>query len=107
AATERYRLGIGIVELAGVVLDELDLRRGAAPFLRQLAGAAREAIKLAIWGGPRGVVIEHLPSPRPVKYICGGRPPQPADAPPPPHPPARRCSPSPSRRPCAPSSRPV
>jgi DNA-binding IclR family transcriptional regulator len=68
-ATDKYSLGIGIVELAGVLLDELDLRRVAAPHLRQLSAATRETVNLAIWDGKEVVLVEHLPSPEPVKYL--------------------------------------
>lgn len=67
--TERYRLGIGLIELAGVLLDDLDLRRVAAPYLRELSAQTRETINLAIWDGPDVVLVEHLPSPEPVKYL--------------------------------------
>lgn len=67
--TERYRLGIGLVELAGVVLDGIDLHRVAAPYLRQLSAATRETINLAIWDRLEVVIVEHLPSPEPVKYL--------------------------------------
>lgn len=67
--TERYRLGLGILELAGVALDQLDLRQAAAPSLRQLAAATKETISLAVWDDGEVVLIEHMPSTEPVKYL--------------------------------------
>lgn len=40
--TAKYRLGLGILELAGVALGQMDLRQVAAPLQRQLSIAARE-----------------------------------------------------------------
>src|ERR1700730_18331213 len=69
--TDRYRLGLGILELAGVALGQMDLRQVAAPLLRQLSIATRETVSLAILDGTQVVLIEHLPSPEPIKYLGG------------------------------------
>ena len=68
-ATGRYGLGIGVVELAGVLLSQLDLRAVADPYLRRLAAETRETVNLAIWDRHQVVVIEHLSSPEPVTYV--------------------------------------
>ncbi len=69
--TDKYRLGLGILELAGVALGQMDLRQVAAPLLRQLAIATRETVSLAILDGTQVMLIEHLPSPEPIKYLGG------------------------------------
>ncbi len=69
--TEKYRLGLGILDLAGVVLGQMDLRQVSAPLLRQLAISTRETVSLAILDGAELVSIEHLPSPEPIKYLGG------------------------------------
>jgi DNA-binding IclR family transcriptional regulator len=69
--TDRYRLGLGMLELAGVALGQMDLRQVAAPLLRQLSIATRETVSLAILDGTQVVLIEHLPSPEPIKYLGG------------------------------------
>jgi IclR family transcriptional regulator, KDG regulon repressor len=69
--TDKYRLGLGILELAGVALGQMDLRQVAAPLLRQLSTTTRETVSLAILDGTQVVLIEHLPSPEPIKYLGG------------------------------------
>jgi len=46
--TGRYRLGIGLIELAGLVTLHADLRRLARPLLRQLATQTQETAALAV-----------------------------------------------------------
>jgi DNA-binding IclR family transcriptional regulator len=57
--TGRYRLGVGILELAGLVTLHADLRRTARPFLNQLAEMTQEAVNLAVREGDEVVNIEH------------------------------------------------
>jgi DNA-binding IclR family transcriptional regulator len=67
--TEKYRLGAGILELAGFLLNQLDIRRAAAAPMRKLAEATRETVNLAILDGDRVVLIDQVPSPDPVRYV--------------------------------------
>jgi DNA-binding IclR family transcriptional regulator len=67
--TEKFRLGVGVLELAGVLLSQLDLRRAAAGPMRELAAATRETVNLAILDGDRVVLIDQVPSPDPVRYV--------------------------------------
>jgi DNA-binding IclR family transcriptional regulator len=69
--SDKYRLGIGVLELAGVALAQMDLRQVAAPLLRQLSVVTRESVSLAILDGTEVVLIEHLPSPEPIKFLGG------------------------------------
>jgi DNA-binding IclR family transcriptional regulator len=67
--TEKFRLGVGVLELAGVLLNQLDVRRAAAGPMRKLAEATRETVNLAILDGDRVVLIDQVPSPDPVRYV--------------------------------------
>lgn len=57
--TGRYRLGVGILELAGLVTLHGDLRRSARPYLDQLAQLTQETANLAVREGDQVVNIEH------------------------------------------------
>jgi DNA-binding IclR family transcriptional regulator len=65
----RYRLGMGLAELAGVALAGLDIRDVAQPHLRRLSAATRETINLAIWDRDRAVIIEHVAGLEPIKAL--------------------------------------
>jgi DNA-binding IclR family transcriptional regulator len=45
---EKFRLGFKIVELAGSLLDTIELRQEAAPFLRELRDLANETVHLVV-----------------------------------------------------------
>lgn len=57
--TGRYRLGVGILELAGLVTLHGDLRRSARPYLDELAQLTQETANLAVREGDEVVNIEH------------------------------------------------
>lgn len=67
--TEKYRLGLGLVSLAGTVLRHMDLRSVARPHLQALAEATRETVNLAILDGGQVVNIEKIPSPHLIREI--------------------------------------
>lgn len=67
-STGRYRLGLGMIGLAGPLLAELDIRRVAAPYLEELTDATGETSAIAIWNGAEGVVVEQYASPHQVKH---------------------------------------
>lgn len=69
-ATGRYRLGLGMIGLAGPLLAELDIRRVAAPYLEQLTETTGETSAITIWNGDEGVVVEQVPSPHQVKHTA-------------------------------------
>jgi IclR family acetate operon transcriptional repressor len=58
----RYRLGVGILELAGLVIIHTDLRRVAQPLLVQLAEQTQETVNLAVRDHNRVINIELIPS---------------------------------------------
>jgi DNA-binding IclR family transcriptional regulator len=67
--TEKFQLGVGVLELAGVLLSQLDLRRGAESAMRRLGAATRETVNLAILDRNRVVLIDQVLSPDPVRYV--------------------------------------
>src|SRR5256886_14196334 len=79
--TERYRLGYGLVRLAGAVVAELDLARASRSVLEELAGRTRETVKLAILQGDQGGNIDPIAAPDPVDNDKRGRKQTPLHAP--------------------------
>ncbi len=62
ASTEKYRLGYGLVRLAGAVVAELDLSRAARAVMQQLADRSRETVNLALLQGDQVVNIDQITS---------------------------------------------
>jgi DNA-binding IclR family transcriptional regulator len=58
--TRRYRLGYALVERAGVLLSQFDLRRLADPVLQELRDAINESVNLAVRDGLEVVYIQRL-----------------------------------------------
>jgi DNA-binding IclR family transcriptional regulator len=56
----RYRLGVGLLEMAGWVTLHADLRRVAHPLLNQLAQLTQESVNLAVLDGDEVVNIEYI-----------------------------------------------
>src|SRR5436309_9043082 len=71
-STERYRLGYGLVRLAGSVVAELDLARTARPVLEELAARTGETVNLALLQGDQVVDIDHLAAPDVVVDVNWG-----------------------------------
>jgi len=65
----RYRLGFHLVELAGRVLTQIDLRQLAQPYLQDLARASGETVNLGVLNGNAVVNIDQIISPRPIKHM--------------------------------------
>src|SRR2546428_9374803 len=72
-STEKYRLGYGLVRLAGSALSELDLARGARPVLEGLALRTGETFNLAILPRSHAVIIDQIPAANLVVYVHIGR----------------------------------
>jgi IclR family acetate operon transcriptional repressor len=68
-STERYRLGYGLVRLAGSVVAELDLARTARGVLEQLALRTGETVNLAILQGDQVVNIDQIAAPNLVVNV--------------------------------------
>ncbi len=64
----RFRLGLGLIGLAGPLLANLDVRRIAYPALEELTERTRETSALAVWSGDESVSVEQVPSPMQVKH---------------------------------------
>jgi DNA-binding IclR family transcriptional regulator len=69
-ATEKYRLGVGLVRLAEPVLVRMDLQQAAQPHLRALAEACHETVNLSILTSDAKVInIASFPSPHMVRNV--------------------------------------
>lgn len=66
----RFRLGLGLIALAGPLLADLDVRRVAQSSLRQLTERTGETSALMVWNGHEAVVVEQVPSPKQVKHTA-------------------------------------
>lgn len=58
--TRKYRLGLKLVERAFAMLDQIEIRQVAYPFLRELRDQWNETVNLAIMDGPDVVYVERL-----------------------------------------------
>jgi DNA-binding IclR family transcriptional regulator len=67
--TEKYRLGLELVTLAGIVLEQIDLREVAAPYLSQLAELTQETVNIVVLSGNECMNIDGAASPRPIRYV--------------------------------------
>ena len=67
--TEKYRLGLQLVTLAGIALEQVDLREVAAPYLSQLAELTQETVNIVVLSGRECMNIDGVASPRPIRYV--------------------------------------
>jgi len=67
--TEKYRLGYGLVRLAGAVVAELDLARASRSVLEELATRTGETVNLAILQGEQVVNIDQIAAPNLVVNV--------------------------------------
>lgn len=68
--TGKYRLGLRVLELATLVVEHIDLRRQAWPFLYRLADTHRETVDLGILDDGDVVYLEVIESPQRVKLAA-------------------------------------
>ncbi|HET8601693.1 MAG TPA: IclR family transcriptional regulator [Segeticoccus sp.] len=66
----RFRLGLGLLALAGPLLADLDVRRVAHSALERLTRRTTETSALMVWNAPDSIVVEQVPSPRQVKHTA-------------------------------------
>lgn len=66
--TGKWRLGIGLLSLAGVVLERMDLRKAAQIPLRDLVEETQETINVTVLDNNECVNIESIHSPKPIQY---------------------------------------
>lgn len=64
----RFRLGLGLISIAGPLLANLDVRRLAYPSLERLTERTGETSALVVWSGHESVSVEQVPSPKQVKH---------------------------------------
>jgi DNA-binding IclR family transcriptional regulator len=69
-STGVYRLGIQLLQMAYLTLEQNDLRRLAAPFLRRLSEQYRETVHLAVLDQADVVFLDALESPQRVKLAA-------------------------------------
>ncbi|OMH31489.1 IclR family transcriptional regulator [Tersicoccus sp. Bi-70] len=68
--TRRFRLGLGIIAVAGPLLARLEVRQVAYPVLTELAERTRETAALMVWDGHGSVSVEQIPSTRLIKHTA-------------------------------------
>ena len=66
--TRRFRLGLGVIAMAGPLLADLDVRRLAYPALVDLSRRTEETSALMLWNGSESVCVEQVPSRHKVKH---------------------------------------
>lgn len=65
--SKRYRLGIALVEFGNVALNNIDIRRAAKPFLRELVEFSGETACLAGLQGTKVVIIDKKEPPSQIR----------------------------------------
>jgi DNA-binding IclR family transcriptional regulator len=68
-ATDKYRLGFGLIHLAGVAMAGLDLVQQARPILEELAESTGETVNLAVLDSDRVMHIDQIASRRAVASV--------------------------------------
>lgn len=71
--SERYRLGMKILALGLEILNNLDFRKEALPFMRELVEISRETVQLAVLDYSQIVVVERDHSPETITVNLGLR----------------------------------
>ncbi len=69
SATDRYRLGFGLIRLAGAAMAGLDLVRTARPMLEELAEETRETVTLGVVSGEEVVSIDQVTGTRSIVSV--------------------------------------
>jgi DNA-binding IclR family transcriptional regulator len=67
--TGKYRLGLGLVSLAGVALGRLDIRGAAQPYMGDLVELSQETVNVTVLDGNECVNIARTASPKPIRYV--------------------------------------
>jgi DNA-binding IclR family transcriptional regulator len=67
--SERYRLGFGLIRLAGAAMAGLDLVRSAHPILEDLADRTRETVNLGVLSGDAVVYIDQVAGARSIVAV--------------------------------------
>lgn len=67
--TKKFRLGLGLISLAGVALGQLDVRGVAQPYLSELVEKSQETVNVSVLEGNECVNVERARSPQPIRYV--------------------------------------
>ncbi len=67
--TERYRLGFGLIRLAGAAMAGLDLVRTARPVLEDLADRTRETVNLGVLSGDDVIYVDQATGARSIVSV--------------------------------------
>jgi len=70
STTGLYRLGLRFIEMASLVLQDVDLHRWAKPYLQRLAAEYGETVDLSILDGSHVVYLEVIESPQRIKLAA-------------------------------------
>ena len=65
-----YRLGFRLVEMASLVLRDIELRRLAQPYLKSLSEQYGETVDISVLNGSHVIYLEVIESPRRVKLAA-------------------------------------
>lgn len=65
----RYSVGVGLVELAGVALGQIDVRGAAMPVMEQLARTVDETVVLCVLRGTDAVTVAHAAGTHSVRHV--------------------------------------
>ena len=68
--TGLYRLGFRFIEMASLVLQDVDLHRWAQPYLQRLSAEYGETVDLSILDGSHVIYLEVIESPQRVKLAA-------------------------------------
>lgn len=68
-ASEKYRLGFGLIRLAGAAMASLDLVRTARPIIEDLAERTRETVNLGVVSGDAVVYIDQVTGTRSIVAV--------------------------------------
>lgn len=66
--SKKYRLGLGLLAIAGPMLATLDIRRFALPVLAELSETTGETAALTVWSAAEAVVVEQVASTQLIKH---------------------------------------
>jgi DNA-binding IclR family transcriptional regulator len=66
--TRRFRLGLGLIAVAGPLLAEMDERRVAYPVLRHLTEQTGETSALMLWSNNEAICVEQIASHQQIKH---------------------------------------
>jgi DNA-binding IclR family transcriptional regulator len=69
SATDRYRLGFGLIRLAGAAMAGLDLVSSARPVLEDLAQETRETVTIGVLSGEDVVSIDQVTGTRSIVSV--------------------------------------